>query len=136
MKRKILSLLLMVILVIGLTGCGTKEEKNDGKDNKNQSNTNKESNTLVGKISENNYGDAINYSANGIDDWKIFYNDGENIFIITSNLIPNSMVADGTGIERNAKYLGRYNVIWDWDNPEFKKYAGVSLIKIWLKNMS
>ncbi len=128
MKRKILSLLLMVILVIGLTGCGTKEGKNNGEDNKNQSNTNKESNTLVGKISENNYGDAINYSANGIDDWKIFYNDGENIFIITSNLIPNSMVVDGTGIERNAKYLGRYNVIWDWDNPEFKKYAGVSSI--------
>ena len=126
MKKKILSILLIGILAVGLTGCG--KEKTASEDNSKQSNTNKDSNTLVGKISASNYGDTINYSANGIDDWKIFYNDGENVFIITSNLIPNSKVVDGTGISRNAKYLGRYNVIWDWDNSEFKKYSGVSSI--------
>ena len=91
----------MGILVVGLTGCGKENLANE--DNTKQPNTNKESNTLVGKISASNYGDKINYSANGIDDWKIFYNDGENVFIITSSLIPNSKVPDGTGINRNAK---------------------------------
>ena len=36
------------------------------------------------------YGDKVNYSANGVDDWKVFLNNGSNIFIISSDYVPRS----------------------------------------------
>lgn len=130
MKKTILNLVSIIILIsmlFTLTGCGNNEivEQNDNEDKKTSLFEKEE------KITAENYGDKINYSANGIDDWKIFYNDGENIFIITSSLIPNSKVQDSIGLEsRKNKYLGNYNVIWDWDNPEFTKYSGANSIDI------
>lgn len=128
MKKTILNLVSIIILIsmlFTLTGCGNNEivEHNNNEDKK-TSLFEKEV-----KITAQNYGDKINYSANGIDDWKIFYNDGENIFIITSSLIPNSKVQDSIGLEsRRSQYLGNYNVIWDSDSPEFTKYSGANSI--------
>ncbi len=36
------------------------------------------------------YGDTVNYSANGCDNWKVFLNDGNNIYMIANTNVPNS----------------------------------------------
>lgn len=41
-------------------------------------------------ISNTNYGELVDYSANGISSWKIFLNDGKNVYIITSDGAPTS----------------------------------------------
>lgn len=50
-----------------------------------------ETKTAAKKVYENPteyYGKSItNYSANGVEDWKIFYSDGSNVYIITSDYI-------------------------------------------------
>ncbi len=45
-------------------------------------------------ITANNYGDKVKYTANGISDWKIFYNDNKNVFLISSDIIPNDKIAN------------------------------------------
>ena len=120
MNKKIFSILILIILVMMLTvltGCGNNEAaKQDDKVNQEQ------------KITAKNYGDKIEYSANGIDDWKIFYNDGENIFIITSSLLPNSKIQESVGLEKTNMYSKNYNVIWDNHSSEFTKYSGATSI--------
>ena len=120
MKNKVLiviSISLMILLLCILTGCGKNETvKQDNKVNQEQ------------KITAKNYGDKIEYSANGIDDWKIFYNDGENIFIITSSLLPNSKILESVGLEKTNMYSKNYNVIWDNHSSEFTKYSGATSI--------
>ncbi len=57
------------------------------------------------------YGQKVNYSANGVNDWKIFYiNEERNeTFIITSSVIPNSLVpVSNAGMTR----IGTYQVKW------------------------
>ena len=65
--------------------------------------------TLANVITPENYGDSVNYSANGINDWKIFYNNGENIFLITSDYLINTKVPSELGI----KTSGIYKVAWN-----------------------
>ena len=56
--------------------------------------------TLANVITSENYGDSVNYSANGINDWKIFYNDGNNIFLITSDYLNNTKIPNiGISVE-------------------------------------
>lgn len=57
-----------------------------------------------------NYGDTINYSVTVnnvvLDDWKILYNDGKNVFIIASESIPANVLdlqTSLTGLESNTK---------------------------------
>ena len=65
---------------------------------------------LAAKITSENYGDKINYSANGIDDWKIFYNDGKNVFIITSDWLPSIKIPEEIGMGR---VENQYRTGWD-----------------------
>lgn len=39
------------------------------------------------KITPANYGDKINYASQGCSDWKVFYNDGQNVYIISSSYV-------------------------------------------------
>ncbi len=55
-------------------------------------------------ISATNYGDEVNYSANGVEDWKIFLNDGTHIYIIASDYVPNSGMTIISGISKNGSY--------------------------------
>ena len=67
--------------------------------------------TLAELVEPSNYGDTIIYSANGIEDWKIFYNDGTNVFIITSNCVPYEKIpqsAKDLGITQN----GTTGIYW------------------------
>ena len=50
------------------------------------------------------YGKTVNYSANGISNWKIFYATNSNIFLITSDYLPTDKVPNSTANsnEKNA----------------------------------
>jgi hypothetical protein len=69
--------------------------------------------TLYSQITADNYGDSVNYTANGISDWKIFYSDDENIYLISSDYMPNTCVSES--------YFGKtsvYNIFWKIDNTD------------------
>ncbi len=51
-------------------------------------------NFAAATISVTNYGDKVNYSANGVSDWQVFLNDGSNVYLISSDYVPNSGVTD------------------------------------------
>ena len=55
-------------------------------------------------ITSANYGDAINYSANGLTNWKVFYNDGTNVFIIASDYMPNAHLPENALMGTHADY--------------------------------
>lgn len=65
--------------------------------------------TLANIITPEDYGDSVDYSANGINDWKIFYNNGKNIFLITSDYLINTKVPSELGI----KIEGIYKIAWN-----------------------
>ncbi len=59
----------------------------------------------------NYYGDRVNYSANGIEDWKLFYKDANGeVFIIASDCIPASKVPTAS---TGSVTSGDYNVYWN-----------------------
>lgn len=64
---------------------------------------------LADVITPDNYGDVIEYEANGVKDWKIFFNDGNNVFIITSKVIPD------TSMPENSKMISKntYKIGWE-----------------------
>ena len=74
-------------------------------------------------IHASNYGERINYSANGIDDWKIFYNDGNNVFIITSNYISNKNIPIDIGITIKGSHQAY------WEKPNTLQYKGSQSIQ-------
>ncbi len=55
-------------------------------------------------ISNSNFGEYVDYSANGISDWRIFLNDGSNIYLISSYYVPNSGIKSGIGINKTGTY--------------------------------
>lgn len=71
--------------------------------------------TIVGKtfgyqITPKNYGDKVEYSANGIDEWKILYSEDDKVFIISSDYIPNDKInVNNLGMTKN----GKYSVYWE-----------------------
>lgn len=61
-----------------------------------------ETKTAAKKVYENPteyYGKSItNYSANGVEDWKIFYSDGNNVYLITTEYVdPAKLPSKGEG---------------------------------------
>ena len=56
------------------------------------------------------YGKTVNYSANDITDWKIFYADSDNIFLITSDYLPIEKVPT---LETGMTTTGTYQAYWD-----------------------
>lgn len=85
-----------------------------------------EKDCLAEIIEPKNYGDDIIYEANGIDNWKVFYNDGKNVFIITSDYIENTKVPEGLGVKKEGKFLiswvGDKNNAEDLDVKIFNKF--------------
>lgn len=71
--------------------------------------------TLVSQITPNDYGKKIDYSANGVSDWKIFYSDGINVYIITSDYLDMSVTS--TTIDFSSTKMtrgsGKYIVYWN-----------------------
>ena len=71
----------------------------------------------ISVITGSNYGDNVNYSANGVDDWKIFLNDGDNIYIISGDLVMGSTLNLGEGIKVFANSDTR-DYIWATPNDQ------------------
>jgi len=65
-----------------------------------------ESVPLVNRITARNYGDKINYSANGLSDWSIYLCNENGIYIICDQLLGYSSVQPGSTITK-----GEYNCI-------------------------
>lgn len=70
-------------------------------------------------IKPENYGDVVNYSANGVNDWKVFLNDGSNVYIIASDYVPSSgmtMTSDVERVDGNdyCMYGNSRDVFVDW----------------------
>ena len=59
-------------------------------------------------ITGSDYGKAINYSATvkgeKVDNWKVFYNDGTNVYIILDGYLENRLLPVETGLQTNGKY--------------------------------
>lgn len=82
----------------------------------------------VNAIQPENYGDSANYSANGVEDWKVFLNDGTYIYLISSDLVPNSGLNCALGITKSDTHrvLGdSQNTIINWltDTSYWVSYA-------------
>lgn len=51
--------------------------------------------SLVESVTSDNYGDdVIGYEANGISEWQIFYNDGNNIYLISKDFADISKISE------------------------------------------
>ncbi len=68
--------------------------------------------SAIATTPEKYYGKTVKYEANGITDWKIFYSNETNIFLITSDYLPNDKVSEEVEMTKN----GKYQVFW-WLAP-------------------
>lgn len=68
------------------------------------------------KITAQNYGQEVEYEANGVSNWKLFYkNDDTNeIFIIASDYLENSKIPEEAGMTTINKYQAYFK-----DIPEY-----------------
>lgn len=86
-----------------------------------ENNINIPENALVNQVTSSNYGDTIEYTANGVTDWKIFYNDESHIYIISSKFVtstgPDYWSSEDDFLSANASSIGsivanRYGLSW------------------------
>ncbi len=75
-------------------------------------------------VTSENYGDYVDYpvdlgiGADGTqDDWKIFYDNGTNIFIIAADYVPNTKISTVAG-RAGMTQSDTYNNYWDSDPSE------------------
>ena len=63
---------------------------------------------LAETITGNDYGKAINYSVavqgEQVNNWKVFYNDGNNVYIILDDYLENRLLPTATGLQTKNKY--------------------------------
>ena len=69
---------------------------------------------LVETITGSDYGKAINYSATvkgeQVNNWKVFYNDGKNVYIILDDYLENRLLPTETGLQTYGKYYVYSNI--------------------------
>lgn len=90
-----------------------------------------ETKTAAKKVYENPteyYGKSItNYSANGVEDWKIFYSDGSNVYIITSDYIDPVKLPEKDGAKPDQGDATNYPKAARFNNI-LRKYSGTANI--------
>ena len=52
---------------------------------------------------------TVKYSVLGLSDWKIFYADEDNIFLVAADYLPNQYVKSSTGMYRTGTYVAYWN---------------------------
>lgn len=80
---------------------------------------------LADVITHENYGDTIEYEANGVKDWKIFFNDGNNVFIITSKFIPDTSMPKNSKMISDNTYKITWKPIYGAPTPGFEGHAPI-----------
>ena len=87
--------------------------------------------TAAKKVYENPteyYGKSItNYSANGVEDWKIFYSDGSNVYLITSEYIDPVKLPEKDGAKPDQGNAANYPKAARF-NKILGKYSGTANI--------
>lgn len=90
-----------------------------------------ETKTAAKKVYENPtkyYGKSItNYSANGVEDWKIFYSDGSNVYLITSDYIDPVKLPEKNGAKPDQGDAANYPKGARFNNI-LRKYSGTANI--------
>ena len=64
------------------------------------------------------YGGSVNYSVNGINGWKIFYADADNIFLIMSDFLEKSKIPVWQTKLVTSQTQGSYQTYWATTPPE------------------
>ena len=63
---------------------------------------------LIEIINSKDYGKTINYKTivqgEEINNWKVFYNNGSNVYIILEDYLPNKLVPASTGLKKQYTY--------------------------------
>ena len=77
----------------------------------------KENTTPTAKITAENYGDKVAYSAGGVDDWKIFYKDDNYVYIITSDNIKHENLPENLNNVTKVTY-DSYSVYFTFSDSE------------------
>ena len=87
-------------------------------------------NTLYSQISASNYGQLVNYSIDGCNNWKIFYKDSSNnVFMILGNCLEYSKFPQGTGISKyNGQWSDATTINWGTAYTGADTYSGASAI--------
>ncbi len=84
--------------------------------------------TLVSQITAKDYGKTINYSVKinetELSDWKVFYNDGTNIYIILSDYLSNSLIPASTGMKTKGSHATY------WESGSLSSPANQSAVEI------
>ena len=86
------------------------------------------SSILIKNDKDDNYGLYIDYPID-IDgdvtnnDWKIFYSDDTNVFIITDDYIPSSKIGASKITAAGLTTLEIYNVYWKYDDVDNLNYS-------------
>lgn len=86
-----------------------------------------ETKTAAKKVYENPteyYGKSItNYSANGVEDWKIFYSDGNNVYLITTEYVDPAKLPSKDGAKPDQGDATNYPKAARFNNI-LRKYSG------------
>ena len=65
---------------------------------------------ISSKVTPENYGDKVeNYSANGIDDWRIFYNDGFHVYLIATDYLLANKIPSTVGMNIQNEFRTCWN---------------------------
>ena len=87
-----------------------------------------ETEILYNLVTPSDYGATLtNYSANGVSDWKIFYKDDINVYIISSSLLENSKLPKYAEVITHPDYP--YSVYWSDDGSELQFLSGSASIE-------
>lgn len=109
MKKAIIIVVVIIVLFVGFGIFNIKRNYNNinPSDNMFDSFINHNS-KLTEIVTPNDYGKEINYSVtiNGteLSDWKIFYNDGNNVYIILSGYLENYLIPASTRMISTKRY--------------------------------
>ena len=86
-----------------------------------------ETEILYNLVTPSDYGASINYSINGVDDWKIFYKDDINVYIISSSLLENSKLPKYAEVITHPDYS--YSAYWSDEGTELQFLSGSASIE-------
>ena len=126
--KRILSLLLIGILVIGLTtGCGNNKKEKSENSNSEESVKNNYTQTIIDSASDY-YGKVVkNYKVEGLSEdyeWKIFYADDNNIYLISADYINLDDIPSKNGNNVYHESETNYRFSFYYDENLLKQYSG------------
>lgn len=78
--------------------------------------------SFTAAIMPSNYGDYVNYPIdlngdnNYTNDWKVFYNNGNNVYLIAADYLQNNLIEDGVMAKSALENYATYGTYFDMSN--------------------